>query len=185
MELMRTYSEPSRKSSRLSVKPMSYDDEIEIIDIDDDEPNPKKIDAKAKPAVVEITKMSKTEDEELLLVEDDDIRNEESFKKRKPIRKHKTPNLKKVKVQNDKEKSDDMVEVKSSSGKSMFVNKATLEKIMASKVLKKAPAASERRSMLDEKLLAEKSDLDVTKKKSLPIVGYPKLSPKKTRSRGF
>merc|ERR1719318_2539514 len=103
--------------------------------------------------------------------------NVESYKKRKPVCKLQTPNLKKVKVQNNKEKSDDMVEVKSSSGKSMFVNKATLEKIMASKALKKVTAASEK-----SKLLAEKSDLDVTKNKSLPIVGYPKLSPKKTRS---
>eukprot|EP00091_Calanus_sinicus_P013646 TRINITY_DN3026_c0_g1_i7.p1 TRINITY_DN3026_c0_g1~~TRINITY_DN3026_c0_g1_i7.p1 ORF type:complete len:395 (-),score=123.82 TRINITY_DN3026_c0_g1_i7:42-1226(-) len=267
VELMRTYSEPSRKSSRLSIKPISYDDEIEIldidddtpykstkpnnnssakefdekkfakltlsakrkivedynnreeeefeskkvkatkkdfakkyvepktkktsksvneieiIDIDDDEPIPKKIDA--KPAVVEITKMTRPEDEELLLAEDDDDMNEDAVKKRKPMNKLKTPNQKKVKVQNAAEKSEDMVEVKSSSGKSMFVNKATLEKIMAAKAPKKTPASTAR-SSLDEKLLAEKSDdLDVTKKKSLGLVGISKLSPKKTRSRGL
>jgi len=268
LELTRTsYSEPSRKSSRLNIKPISYDDEIEILEVDDtpykskelnnyssakeidekkfakltlsakrkivedynireeeelenkkvagtkkvyakkyvkptkkktsksaeievididDEPEPTKTDARAKPAVVEITKMTKMEDEELLLAEDDDDMEEESEKKRKPIGKLRMPHLKKVKAQNDQEKSDDMVEVKSSSGKSMFVNKATLEKIMASKALQKAPAAS-KRSSLDEKLLAEKSDLDVTKRtmKSLSVAGYSKLSPKKTRSRGL
>jgi len=265
LELKRTFSEPSRKSSRLSIKPISYDDEIEIlevddtpykskkpvnqstakefdekkfakltlsakrkiveeynnreeeeelenkkvpaakkvqakkyvkpnknktskavdeieiIDIDDDEPCPREVDTRAKPYAVEITKME--DDEELLLAEDDDIMNEISEKKRKPINKLQTPNLKKVKLLNNAEKSD-MVEVKSSSGKSMFVNKATLEKIMASKALKKTSADSER-SSLDEKLLAEKSDLDVTKKKSHSAVSYSKLSPKRTRrSRG-
>ena len=79
-----------------------------------------------------------------------------------------------------------MVEVKSSSGKSMFVNKGTLEKIMASKAIKKAPAAS-KKSSLDEKLLTEESDSHVAKgtKKRLSVVDYSLPLPKKTRSRGL
>ena len=68
----------------------------------------------------------------------------------------------------------------------MFVNKATLEKIMASKAIKKAPAASKKGS-LDEKLLTEESDSHVAKgtKKRLSVSDYSIPSPKKTRSRGL
>ena len=125
-------------------------DEIEIIDVDLEEPKAKIV-LKA-PRTVKITKM---QDEELLLAEDDVITNEDKNKKRKSENNLSTLNHKKV-------KSDEMVEVKSASGKSMFVNKATLEKIMASKALQKSAAA---KTTNDEKILAE-NDQFVEKTKS-------------------
>ena len=157
----------SKKSKKIqetkTVKPKSKisklqePDEIEIIDVDLEEPKAKIV-LKA-PRTVKITKM---QDEELLLAEDDVITNEDKNKKRKSESNLSMLNHKKFKSVSDKAKSDEMVEVKSASGKSMFVNKATLEKIMASKALQKSAAA---KTTNDEKILAE-NDQFVEKTKS-------------------
>ena len=63
-------------------------------------------------------RITKIEDQEILLVEDDD-----DDRKRKSITKSSTPRNKKLKTNYN----EDLIEVKSSSGKSMFVNKVTLE----------------------------------------------------------
>jgi len=223
----RSYCEPARKSSRVNVKPVSYDDDIEILEVDDthnksksinpakniderkfgkltlsakrkivyynnhkedelenkkvpivkrnikkssahgievididDEAQDKKIQIQCKSSSVRITRK---EDEEILLTEDDD-----DDRKRKS-------NIKLSTAPNKKLKTGDshMIEVKSSSGKSMFVNKATLEKIMATKALQKSTLSENH--FLDEKLLAEDGD----------IVKSVILAPKKTRSRGL
>lgn len=157
----------SKKSKKIqetkTVKPKSKisklqePNEIEIIDVDLEEPKAKIV-LKA-PRTVKITKM---QDEELLLAEDDVITNEDKNKKRKSENNLSMLNHKKVKSVSGKAKSDEMVEVKSASGKSMFVNKATLEKIMASKALQKSAAA---KTTNDEKILAE-NDQFVEKTKS-------------------
>ena len=134
---------------------------MEVIDIDDEEV--KNVNTKCKSGV----RITKKENEESLLTEEDD-----GDRERKSITKLQTPIHKKFKT-NDTENSNDMVEVKSSSGKSMFVNKATLEKIMASKALQKSVLS--KKHALDEKLLAEDGDND----------NSAIAAPRKTRSRGF
>ena len=74
-----------------------------------------------------------------------------------------------------------MVDVKSASGKSMMVNKATLEKIMANKAIKKSAMITTDDS---EKLLAENEDIgeDITEKGSLLF--SPTTMKMRTRGQG-
>ena len=89
----------------------------------------------------------------MLLAEDDIIQKEGKIKKRKSVSNLSTPpSLKKLKTQTEKLKSSEMVEVKSASGKSMMVDKATLEKIMAAKAMKNSAMITTDNS---EKLLIE------------------------------
>ena len=79
--------------------------------------------------------------EEILLTEiDDDINDEkENGKRQKPSSKFSTPAEKRLKTIKNVE-ANDLIEVKSSSGKSMMVSKAALEKIMKSKSVQAAVA---------------------------------------------
>ena len=124
------------------------------------------------------------QDEELLLAEDDVITKEDENKKRKSLSSLQSPNLKKQKTVTEKSKSDEMVEVKSASGKSMFVNKATLEKIMASRALQKPAAAKNIND--DEKLLEEngKNKENTIQNKKILAADSMVFSPKKIRSHG-
>ena len=120
-------------------------EEIEIVDLDDDE----------EPTLSSKVKITYMQDEELLLAEDDDdiIQKEGKIKKRKSVSNLSTPpSLKKLKTQTEKLKSSEMVEVKSASGKSMMVDKATLEKIMAAKAMNNSAMITTDNS---EKLLVE------------------------------
>merc|ERR1712129_392483 len=243
---MRNYSEPVRKSSRVSSKLASYDDDIEILEVDDTPKRSKtsvsytpakeiderkfgkltlsakrkivedynnvqeenlenlkltkaarnhlkikckqetvnnlkdsvvhieviEIDDEPKDKTVNVKNRTEKEDEELLLTEDEDHASINLDLKRKPINSFQTPIQKKLKTSKN-EKSSDMIEVKSSSGKSMFVDKATLAKIMASKALKKVTPGT-----LDEKLLAEEGDQSMK-------TDFSFNSKRKTRSRGI
>ena len=95
---MRTYSEPSRKSSRLSIKPISYDDEIEILDVDDTPYKSKKPNNYGSVKEVDEKKFSKlTLSVKRKIVEDYNNREEEELENKKVLaKKYVKPNKKKT-----------------------------------------------------------------------------------------
>ena len=116
-------------------------------------------------------KISNRQDEELLLAEEDVV----TEKKRKPTTNILTNSHKKLKTLTGEVKSSKLVEVKTASGKSMFVNKVTLGNIMASKALQKTATLPP--TCKNEKL--ERKTINATSFPSAPF------SPRRTRSCGF
>ena len=267
--VQRTYSEPVRKSSRVSSKPVSYDEDIEILEIDVSPMKPKDIDAtkfgkltlSAKRKIVEenneadeyITRQSKfkqnkshtaheiseksnigknlasnvcKEDEEILLIEEEDekvddkrqtrnsqlsksvqkrlntvkkdenkdhnkneeillteidddiIDKKETGKRQKPSSEVSKPAEKRLKTIKNVE-ANDLIEVKSSSGKSMMVSKAALEKIMKSKSVQTAVANM--KVAVDNNNTEVKSD---DKIKQSSKIESPPVEKRRTRSMG-
>jgi len=159
--------------------------EIEVIDIDmdDDEPKAATESVVNKNASSNISK----KDEEILLTKDDDVEEKEYTRKRKLSSTEMTQTEKKLKSTVEKNKpsvkidetqtekklsntgeieKQDLIEVKSSSGKSMFVSKAALEKIMVSKSLQAAVAKKVSVPSNDEKTDITKTEsvVDTSKK---------------------
>ena len=86
LELMRSYSEPSRKSSRLSIKDISYDDEIEILEVDDTPYKSKKPDNYGSAKEVDEKKFAKlTLSAKRKIVEDYNNREEEEIENKKVL----------------------------------------------------------------------------------------------------
>jgi len=125
-----------KKKSKMSMD-KTHDDEIEVIDLEDDEPKAIKVSNESTHVPVDINK----KDDEKLLVEDENIDEKGGDKKRKESRSLPTPPSDKRLKASEMEDPNDLVEVKSSSGKSMLVKKATLESILASKSLQATVAS--------------------------------------------
>jgi len=128
------------KKKKLNLMGKTHDDEIEVIDLeDDDEPKAIKVNIEITPVSLNINKNDK------FSVDDENIDAKECNKKRKqssclPILEQQSD--KKLKGGKN-ENTNDLVEVKSSSGKSMLVKKATLESILASKSLQATVASKD------------------------------------------
>ena len=126
-------------SKPVNPKASKVSKDIEVIDVDES--------ANKKKDYNKNSKVIKKGEEEKLLAEETDTLKEikmKETKKRKP----------------GKNSPQDMIEVKSASGKSMIISKAVLEKVMSSKGIQskvQKPFASKRST--DEKLLAEENDL--------------------------
>jgi len=130
----------------------THDDEIEVIELEDDEPKATKVNNESTPVSLDINK----KDEEKLLVEDENIDEKGDDKKRKGSRSLPTLPDKRLKG-SEMENPNDLVEVKSSSGKSMFVKKATLESILASKSLQATLASKDGSGKISQRPEVKKS----------------------------
>ena len=106
------------------------------------------------------------------------IEDKENGKRQKPSSKDSKPAEKRLKTMKNDE-ANDLIEVKSSSGKSMRVSKAALEKIMKSKSVQAAVA--NKRVAVDNNNAEVKSNDNI---KQLSKVESPPVEKRKTRSMG-
>ena len=116
---------------------------IEVVDLEDsDEEDDIQeitlVEEQREDSLSEKVSLIQKQDEEILLVEDDNIGEVSKFKRKSEFFQQSEDSLKKPKMsgQTDVSLGDEMIEVKNKSGKSMFVKKSTLSKVMSETRLK-------------------------------------------------
>ena len=123
-------SRPRRSSIEVvDLEDSDEDDDIQEITLDEEE--------REDPLTEKVSLIPK-EDEEILLVEDDNIGDVSKFKRKSESFQQNEDSLKKPKISGQTEVTvgEEIIEVKNKSGKSMFVKKSTLSKVMSETRLK-------------------------------------------------
>ena len=115
---------------------------IEVVDLEDsDDDDIQEIcqtEEHRGDTLAEKVSLIQKKDEEILLVEDDDIGEVSKFKRKSECYQQSEDSLKKPKVSGQTEVTvgEEMIEVKNKTGKSLFVKKSTLSKVMSETRLK-------------------------------------------------
>ena len=123
-----------QSGSGTSPRPRRSNDDIEVVDLDlEDSSDSDDI----SPRAEEVSLIQK-KDEEILLLEDDNIGDVSKFKRKSDRFRQSEESLKKPKMSEQTEVTvgEEIIEVKNKSGKSLFVKKSTLSKVMSETRLK-------------------------------------------------
>lgn len=136
-----------QSKSGASSRPRRYS--IEVVDLEDsDDDDIQEIcqtEEQREDALAEEVSLIQKKDEEILLLEDDDnIGDVSKFKRKSECFQESEDSLKKPKVSGQTEVTvgEEIIEVKNKSGKSMFVKKSTLSRVMSETRLKSGVVTS-------------------------------------------
>ena len=136
-----------QSGSGTSPRPRRSNDDIEVVDLDledssdsDDilEVSPTEDLLLIEDSRAEEISLIQKKDEEILLLEDDNISDVSKFKRKSDRFRQSEESLKKPKMSEQTEVTvgEEIIEVKNKSGKSLFVKKSTLSKVMSESRLK-------------------------------------------------
>ena len=126
-----------QSGSGTSPRPRRSNDDIEVVDLDLEDSSDSDDILEVSPRAEEISLIQK-KDEEILLLEDDNIGDVSKFKRKSDRFRQSEESLKKPKMSEQTEVTvgEEIIEVKNKSGKSLFVKKSTLSKVMSETRLK-------------------------------------------------
>ena len=126
-----------QSGSGTSPRPRRSNDDIEVVDLDLEDSSDSDDILEVSPRAEEISLIQK-KDEEILLLEDDNISDVSKFKRKSDRFRQSEESLKKPKMSEQTEVTvgEEIIEVKNKSGKSLFVKKSTLSKVMSESRLK-------------------------------------------------
>ena len=120
-----------QSGSGTSSRPRRSRDDIEVVELDLEDSDSDDI-QEVGPTQAEQVSLIQKKDEEILLLEDDNIGDVTKFKRKSEGFQQSGESLKKTKVSrhNEVTSGGEIIEVKNKSGKSLFVSKSTLSKVM-------------------------------------------------------
>ena len=120
-----------QSGSGTSSRPRRSRDDIEVVELDLEDSDSDDIQELSQTQAEKVSVIQK-QDEEILLLEDDNIGESTKFKRKSEGFQQSEESLKKTKVSRQTEVTSggEIIEVKNKSGKSLFVSKSTLSKVM-------------------------------------------------------